>query len=243
MKRKTILLADTSAGFCDALSQLLSAEFEVWTCSDGTQALAMLEKRCPDVLVTDLALPGVDGLCLLRTGAAMAKRPALLAITCYQTPFIQEAVAQIGVDYMMLKPCNTNALAERIWDLSHCGGLGTVLPLEHKTLNSILLALGIPAGRKGFTYLEIIIRLYCRDGDRSLTKDLYPTVGRSHGTNGAAVERTIRSAIETAWLNRDELVWRQYFPVARFGTVAKPTNLTFIATIASALQMRQRRQA
>lgn len=243
MKRKTILLADTSAEFCDTLARLLAAEFKVWTCRDGAEALAMLEKLHPDVLVTDLALPGVDGLSVLRAGAAMAKRPALLAITCYRTPFIQEALAQIGVDYMMLKPCNMRALAERIWELSQCDGQVTVLPTEQNALNSILLALGVPAGRRGYIYLAIIIELYRRDSSRSLTKDLYPTAGRSYQANGAAVERSIRSAIETAWLNRDELVWRQYFPVARFGAVAKPTNLSFIATVAASLEMQEQKQA
>lgn len=243
MERQTVLLADTSAEFCDSLARLLAADFQVYTCRDGVQVLAMLEKCNPDVLVTDLALPGVDGLSLLRTAAAMTKRPAMLATTCYQTNFIQEILAQIGVDYMMLKPCNLQSLAERIRDLSRCDMDTPSLPREHNALNSILLALGLQAGRVGYTYLEIIIELYRRDPSRSLTKDLYPEAGRGKGANGVAVERSVRNAIEKAWLKRDELVWRQYFPSARFGTVSKPTNRAFIATVAAVLEMQERKRA
>lgn len=243
MKTRKVLLADTSPEFCAALSRMLAPEFEVWTCADGSEALTVLEKIRPDVLVTDLALPGVDGLSVLRTAAALTKRPAMLAITCYCTPFIQEIISQIGVDYMMLKPCDLRALAERIRDLSQCDGDSAVLPLEQNAINSLLLALGVPPGRRGYVYLEIIIDLYRRDPGRSLTKDLYPCAGRGYQANGPAVERSVRSAIETAWMNRDESVWRRYFPSARFGVVAKPTNRAFIATVAAALELQEQRHA
>ena len=243
MKTRKVLLVDTSPEFCAVLSRMLAAEFEVWTCRDGSEALTMLEKIRPDVLVTDLALPGVDGLSVLRTAAALTNRPAMLATTCYCTPFIQEVISQIGVDYMMLKPCDLKALAERVHDMSQCDGDSCILPLEQTALNSLLLALGVPAGRRGYTYLEIIIELYRRDPGRSLTKDLYPTAGRGYQANGPAVERSIRSAIETAWMNRDETIWRRYFPAARFGMVAKPTNRAFIATVAAALEIQEQQRA
>lgn len=243
MKRRKVLLVDTSRDFCDEVSRLLAAEFEVWTCRDGCEALTMLENRSPDVLVTELALPGVDGLSLLKTAAARTKRPAMLVITCYRTPFIQEVIGQIGVDYMMLKPCNLNALVERVRDLSECDVEAEALPIKQNALNSLLLALGVPAGRRGYTYLEVLIELYRRDPGRSLTKDLYPTAGRGYQANGAAVERSVRGAIETAWMKRDETVWRQYFPASRFGVVAKPTNRAFIATVAAALDIQEQRRA
>ena len=243
MKRHKLLLADASPEFCGALSQLLAGDFEVWTCRDGAEALSLLQTLCPDVLVTELALTGVDGLSLLKTAAAMTKRPAMLATTCYCTPFIRDVIAQIGVDYMMLKPCDLRFLAERIRDLSLRDSDGPTVPVRQNSLNSILLALSVPAGRRGYTYLELIIELYRQDPTRSLTKDLYPTVGRGYRANGAAVERSVRSAIETAWLNRDETVWREYFPTARFGAMAKPTNRVFIATVAAALEIQERRRA
>lgn len=243
MKRRKVLLADPSPEFSDSLLRLLIDDFEVWTCRDGAQALTMLDTLCPDVLVTDLALPGVDGLSVLRAAAGMTNRPALLVTSCFRSPFIHDALGQIGIDYMMLKPCDVRYLAERVRDLCPCDSDERQLPTRYDSTSRFLLALGIPAGRRGYAYLQIIIEMYRRDPGRSFTKDLYPTAGRSYGANGAAVERSVRSAIETAWLKRDELVWRQYFPTSQFGLLTKPTNRTFIATVAAALENQQRQGA
>lgn len=243
MKLQKLLLADTSPEFCAALGQMLAGEYELRVCRDGLEALELLGEFRPDVLVTDLALPGLDGLSLLRTAAALTHRPALLATTRISTPFIQEVIGQIGVDYMMLKPCDIRSLAERVRDLSQCDGGHVCAPVQRNALSSLLLSLNVPAGRRGYTYLEIVIELYRQDPNRSLTKDLYPTAGRVNQSNGPAVERTIRSVIEDAWKDRDEAVWRLYFPVSRSGMVAKPTNRAFIAAVAAALGIQEQWQA
>lgn len=243
MKNHKLLLADTSLAFCESLSQLLRGDYELRICHDGREALAVLEEFRPDVLVADLALPGLDGLSLMKAAAAMPARPALLATTRMNSPFIDEIIGQIGVDYMMLKPCDVRALAERIRELSHCDGVHACINFRRDPFSGLLMALSVPAGRRGYTYLETVIELYSQDPGRSLTKDLYPTVGRLHGSNGAAVERTIRSAIETAWENRDESVWRLYFSVGRHGVIPKPTNRSFIAAVAAALGFQEQRRA
>lgn len=243
MKRRKVLLADPSPEFSDSLRLLLIEDFEVWTCRDGAQALTMLDTLCPDVLVTDLALPGVDGLSVLRYASAMTNRPALLVTSCFRSPFIQNALEQIGIDYMMLKPCDVCYLAERVRDLCPCESDVRDFSAWYNATSRFLLDLGIPAGRRGYTYLQIIIEMYRRDPGRSFTKDLYPTAGRDYGATGAAVERSVRGVIETAWLKRDELVWRQYFPTSRFGLLTKPTNRTFIAMVAAVLENMQQRGA
>jgi hypothetical protein len=144
---------------------------------------------------------------------------------------------------MMFKPCDIRALAERIDDLSSQGcnvlSAGNFCPVS----TNILLTLGVNAGRKGYTYLEQIIELFRQDPGRSLTKDLYPTVGRNNRAAAAAVERAIRGVIQTAWDNRDEAIWRLYFTPGRGGIVARPTNRAFIATIAQVMAQQEQRQA
>lgn len=238
-----LLLADPSPEFCAAIIRVLTGAYDVRVCKDGLQAQAMLEEFCPDILVADLALPGLDGLSLLQKAAAKPKRPALLVTTCYTSSYIEGVIGQIGVDYMMRKPCDVRALAERVDDLSQTDSKTVALPTPRTTLCTILLALSLPVGRKGYKYLEEMIELYRQDPSRSLTKDLYPTVGRMHRTNGAAVERAVRSVIEDAWKDRDEAVWRLYFSMGRGGYVPKPTNGSFIAAVAMALEQQQQRYA
>ena len=243
MKRQKLLLADNSVVFCEALAQLLQSEYEMRVCRDGMEALSVLEEFRPDVLVADLMLPGMDGISLLKAAASRPCRPALLATSCYESPFIRQMIKQIGVDYMMLKPCDIRSLAERIRELSQGEDDRSSLSVHRDPVAMLLMALSVPSGRRGYRCLETVISLYRADSGRSLTKDLYPTAGRLHGSNGAAVERAIRSVIETAWENRDESVWRLYFSATRGGVIPKPTNRGFIAAVATALGLQEQKQA
>lgn len=240
---KKLLLADASEVFCQALVSALGDGYQVHVCTDGIQAMKMLEQCHPDVLVADLALSGVDGLALLQAAAKMTDRPALLATSRLNTPFIEAAVSRIGVDYMIIKPCDITCLTERIRDLS--GDHGQQKTLLHPTseLAALLAALNINAGRSGYGYLMRIIEMYLDDPNRSLTKDLYPAAGRARQTNGLAVERAIRGVIENAWLRRDDTIWKRYFPVDSKGCVARPTNKAFITALAMALRAQKRKWA
>lgn len=243
MKRQKLLLADNSLVFCEALIQLLQGEYEMRVCRDGMEALSVLEEFRPHVLVADLTLPGLDGLSLLKAAAGGIHRPAMLATTCFETIFITQMIKQIGVDYMMLKPCDIRSVAERIRELSQEEPEQGSPSVCRDPLTSLLMALSVPSGRRGYLCLETVISLYRENPGRSLTKDLYPTAGKLHGANGPAVERAIRGAIETAWENRDESVWRLYFSATRNGLIPKPTNRGFIAAVATALGMQDKKWA
>lgn len=241
MDTRKLLVADASASFCSALTEALGGAYELRICHDGLQAIGLLESFRPDVLVTDLALPGLDGISVLKAAASRSRRPALLVTTRFCSPFIESAVSEIGVDYLVFKPCDIRALVERIHDLSQCDS-PAALPVRTARSN-ILLTLGVPAGRKGYAYLEEIIELYRLDPGRSLTKDLYPAVGSANRANGVSVERAIRGAIQTAWERRNETVWRLYFTPTRDGLMPRPTNRVFIATVAEVLGMKETRYA
>lgn len=242
MEIRKLLVADASPSFCAALSEILGCMYELRICHDGLQALSLLHSFCPDILVTDLALPGLDGISLLRSAADCAKQPVRLVTTRFCSPYIEGMISQLGVDYMVMKPCDMRALAERIHDLSQCDSVAR--PVSCRTsIGNLLLMLGVPAGRKGYPYLERIIELYGEDSGRSLTKELYPAVGRENRVSGASVERAVRSAVHTAWEQRDEAVWRLYFSAGRSGRVPRPTNRSFIATLAEVLGKQEQLQA
>ena len=96
-----------------------------------------------------------------------------------------------------------------------------------------LLALNIPQARKGFQYLCIGIQLFAQDPEQSLTKELYPAIAKALGYGSAAqVERSIRTAILSAWQQRNASAWDQYFP----GTSSVPTNKHFLCAIAQMIR-------
>ncbi len=75
MDRSRSLLAEDHPGVAEQLRGLLEAEFDVVaTVSDGRALLTAEDKIRPDVVVTDIMMPGLDGI--TATPALLARRPA-----------------------------------------------------------------------------------------------------------------------------------------------------------------------
>jgi hypothetical protein len=103
-----------------------------------------------------------------------------------------------------------------------------VLPEPRAIVSNILLALGFSTKLRGFGYLRESILEMASNPGQSVTKELYPMVGKICDASVTQVERSIRSAINKAWGSRDASLWRRYF-----GDLAgRPTNAVFISAIA-----------
>ena len=102
-----------------------------------------------------------------------------------------------------------------------------------------LLSLNIPSKLRGYAYLREAIPRMMKDPDQPITKVLYPAVGAVFGCKGTHVERSIRSAIDTAWKQRDDRVWQRYFRVGSDGVIPRPSNAAFISRLADALRLNQ----
>lgn len=61
-----ILLADDNADMRDYVKRLLSQSYEVESVPDGLTALASIRQRRPDLVLTDVMMPGLDGFGLLK---------------------------------------------------------------------------------------------------------------------------------------------------------------------------------
>jgi two-component system, LytTR family, response regulator AlgR len=84
----------------------------VGTTTDGAAALRLVEALTPDLLILDIAMPGLDGLDVARTLEGAGHRPTII----YVTAFDQFAVAAFdvaAVDYL-LKPVAPERLARAI---------------------------------------------------------------------------------------------------------------------------------
>jgi signal transduction histidine kinase/DNA-binding response OmpR family regulator len=75
-----VLLADDNADMRAYVSRLLDARYTVESVADGTAALASVWKRPPDLLVTDVMMPGLDGITLLQALRADPRTAALPVI-------------------------------------------------------------------------------------------------------------------------------------------------------------------
>lgn len=233
MEVKKVLVADTAVEFCQALVQRLDSSLVVRICHNGLEAEELLEYYRPDVLVMDLALPGLDGIALLQRMEGLTKRPKILLTTRFYSPYIEHAICSFGVDMVLIKPCNIQAVADRVLDLAD----SWQAPARPQTrvrscVSSMLMDLDIPSKRRGFTYLEMCIEMYTENPGQPLTKVIYPAVAKRYHTQVDAVERAIRQVIHETWANRDDRVWRMYFRAGRSGVLPRPTNAEFISRLA-----------
>lgn len=237
MDTKKILIADASPGFCQSLARKLDSGFHLKVCHDGRRALSLLESFRPDFFLVDLALPEIDGISVLESLSDLPVNPTVMVTTRYSSPYIEQAVHDLQVDYVVMKPCEVDSLTERIQDLSTSAGDSVLYPPDlRSTVAGMLTALGITSRRKGFSYLVEAIYLYLQNPSQAITAQLYPTVAKRFRTTTVAVERDIRTAIQTAWQCRNEKMWNIYFPFRRYGFHYRPTNSAFIAVCAQFLE-------
>jgi len=244
----TVLIADSSEDFCTALTAALlrSDGFQViGTAYDGEQAIHMVRERKPDVLILDLMLSKQDGISVLKAVNTMDRKPITLATSAFLTPYVSTAAANLGVRYLMLKPCDMTALVERLEEIR--GGTQLRLPAARKNdatsieamVTGIIHEIGVPAHIKGYQYLReaIIIAVTDMDVINAITKVLYPQVAKTFQTTPSRVERAIRHAIEVAWDRGDLDTLQRFFGYTVSNTKGKPTNSEFIALIADKLQL------
>ena len=247
-KRTSVLIADNSEEFCGALRSALqrSDRFQLsGIANDGEMAIRLLEERKPDILVLDLMLAKKDGLTILNNIAGMEHRPAILATSGFVTDYVASAAASLGVTYLILKPCDMEALVDRLEEIR--GGdsrknLQLRKPSQQNIealVTSIIHEIGVPAHIKGYQYLReaIIIAVNDMDVINAITKVLYPQVAKTFQTTPSRVERAIRHAIEVAWDRGDLDTLQRFFGYTVSNTKGKPTNSEFIALIADKLQL------
>ena len=243
----TVFIADGAEEFCSCLSAALqkAGGFQVvGTAGDGEQAIRLITEKRPEVLVLDLMLSKQDGIAVLKAVAAMDRKPITLATSVFVTEYVSAAAANLGVRYLMLKPCDMTAVVERLEEIRGGENLRPPVRRNEKTsiesmVTGIIHEIGVPAHIKGYQYLReaIIIAVNDMDVINAITKVLYPQVAKTFQTTPSRVERAIRHAIEVAWDRGDLDTLQRFFGYTVSNTKGKPTNSEFIALIADKLQL------
>ena len=243
----SIFIADSTEEFCSSLIAQLQrvGGFQIaGTANDGEQAIRMITEKKPDILVLDLMLSKQDGISVLRALDRMERKPITLATSGFVTEYVANAAASLGVRYLMLKPCDMSAVAERLEEIRGGENPRNAIRRTDKTsietlVTGIIHEIGVPAHIKGYQYLReaIIIAVNDMDVINAITKVLYPQVAKTFQTTPSRVERAIRHAIEVAWDRGDLDTLQRFFGYTVSNTKGKPTNSEFIALIADKLQL------
>lgn len=102
----------------ELLSSILAETYtlyDVHSCNNGPEALALLETLRPDIFIVEFSLPVVSGLTVLQT--TPYKPPVILALTNLATEHVRWAAALAGVQELVLMPCSVQSILARLENL------------------------------------------------------------------------------------------------------------------------------
>ena len=226
---RKLLIAEPDSALCGALVDLLRRSYDITTCADGGTVSELLRTLRPDVLILDVMLPVKDGFFILEE-AADDLPPVILGITDFSNDYINQTARELGIQYLLLKPCQPRVILSR---LEH---LVNHVPAPDRgdgqsRAAKLLLEFRCNPGTDGFRFLKIALPLYAQDPQQRICKELYTAIAAICGAGSwNQVERSIRTTIENAW-KLGAPAWERCFP----GYTSCPTNKTFISRLAQEL--------
>ena len=114
--KKMIVICDDNVALTALMQHLLKKKgFSVLTAEDGREGLDLIRSAVPDLLLLDLAMPGMDGLGVLKElGTITSKRPYTIVITGQEAKDARERTASLGSNEIWRKPFNAGELIVRI---------------------------------------------------------------------------------------------------------------------------------
>jgi CheY-like chemotaxis protein len=116
-RRPLILVVDDDAAMCAMLRRALETfDFEVATATDGNAAIDAIGARRPDLVLTDIYMPGSDGFQLVKWIASQPDAIPVVAMSGgAKTGFDQLAAAEhLGARALIDKPFRASQLIETI---------------------------------------------------------------------------------------------------------------------------------
>ena len=110
--KPTVLVADDDPQLLAVLEDVLAKEFTVVTARSGTAALTQFERHKIDIVVTDLAMPGLNGLQVAANCKAMRPNVPVVMLTAWDVLVSDDDATEAGVDEMIAKPVRVLQLGD-----------------------------------------------------------------------------------------------------------------------------------
>jgi len=252
-KNTKILIADESSelrkGAVTALHRFGYRNIE--EASNGEEALLIINRSHPDIVVADVWLSKLDGIGLVRQckngNFGQDKSPSFIITSLVTNQNIFVEATKAGAVLCLPKPIDHDSLCEHVTTVAKNRRDGIYTSADSSNppdieaqVTKIIHQIGVPAHIKGYQYLRCAILMAIRDSEviNSVTKVLYPSVAKKYSTTTSRVERAIRHAIEVAWDRGDIDTLNSYFGYTIQNSRGKPTNSEFIAMIADNLRLK-----
>ncbi|MGQ0625591.1 MAG: ATP-binding response regulator [Sporichthyaceae bacterium] len=188
--RERVLLVDDNADMRTFLLSLLSDHYDVEAAFDGLDALTKARARAPDLVLTDVMMPNLDGFGLLkalRADEALREVPVIMVSARAGEDGVSAGLEAGATDYV-LKPFSARELLARVratldLDRSRREGARTSAAID-------LLDRGQQVARIGFWSIEV------ESGATSVSSGLLDMLGMTaHQVTELGFEASIRAAV------------------------------------------------
>jgi len=160
-ERETVLVVDDDPGHLESVLRILEREgLRVLSAPSGEKALEILRNEEVRVVVTDLMMPGMSGVALLRAAKAIAPHVEVVLMTAYGTVETAVEAMKEGADDFLTKPLRRHQLVrtvkkalekyrlleenrrlrEKVAQLSKVGGLVGSSPAFRSAMETVRMA-------------------------------------------------------------------------------------------------------
>lgn len=181
-----VVLADDNRELVEVLKEYINRQDDmqiVGVAYHGNEALELIYREQPDVVVLDIIMPHLDGLGVLEKIQNDVQKPQVIILTAFGQESMTQRAVQLGADYFVLKPFDLDTLGKRIRQLqgteSMSSNLASVMlantasavngtnasissgmmaqPSSHNLeveVTRMIHQMGVPAHVKGYQYLR-----------------------------------------------------------------------------------------
>jgi two-component system, NtrC family, response regulator AtoC len=108
--KPTVLIVDDERNTREGLARALRRKYNILLADSGMAALELLKKESPDAVLTDLRMPGMDGMTLVRRILSSDSQPVCILLTAYGNVETAVEAMKAGAYDFLTKPVNLDRL-------------------------------------------------------------------------------------------------------------------------------------
>jgi len=230
-----VFIADGSRDCACLLSEALGREEDIAVVDAacrGDEALERFPTSGAEVLLTELLLPGLDGLSLLRRLREAGALRHAVVLSGFFNDHMARALSGLA-DAYLAKPVGTEELARHIRECVLGAAAPAALRDDSAAVTRALIDCGVMPHLDGFRYLRFALLVIRSDRSllRGVTKSLYRDVAKHFATTPVCVERSVRSAVERAWQHMSTDERRRTFGTLFDPWDKAPSNVPFLTAM------------
>ena len=114
MKETKILICDDEPGIRESLKLILERDYTLSYARNGREAVEQVKQHRPDLVITDIKMPHLNGLEALKAIKRADSRLPVLIITGYESSDVAAEAVNLGANDYLTKPFDREKVREKV---------------------------------------------------------------------------------------------------------------------------------